>query len=94
MLKDIFIDNNIAKNFSNPLDPEYKKLIRWLITDDRQNSANNAYLVISPKLIAEYQRTARDALSPTNIVIIIVSQLCFRCSSTAETNRNIHSAKP
>lgn len=30
MKKDIFIDNNIASKFSNPLDPEYKKLIKWL----------------------------------------------------------------
>lgn len=71
MLKDIFIDNNIAKNFSNPLDLEYKKLIRWLIKDNRQNPSNNGYLVVSPKLIAEYQRTARNSFSPTNIVIII-----------------------
>jgi len=28
--KDIFIDTNIAKNFTNPLDPEYKKLVFWL----------------------------------------------------------------
>jgi hypothetical protein len=27
MLKDIFIDNNIAKNFCNPVDPEYKNLV-------------------------------------------------------------------
>ena len=29
-MKDIFIDNNIAKNFGNPMDEEYQKLIRWL----------------------------------------------------------------
>jgi len=31
MKKDIFIDNNIAKNFTNPLDGEYKKLVQWLM---------------------------------------------------------------
>jgi hypothetical protein len=25
-MKDIFIDNNVAKIFANPLDPEYKRL--------------------------------------------------------------------
>jgi hypothetical protein len=71
MLKDIFIDNNIAKNFSNPLDPEYKKLIKWLMRYDGTKPEFNAYLVVSNKLIGEYLRTARDALSPTNITIII-----------------------
>ena len=65
MLKDIFIDNNIAKNFCNPLDPEYKKLIQWLMFDSA------AYLVISNKLIAEYQRSASQSPSTTNITIII-----------------------
>ena len=32
MKKDIFIDNNIACRFSNPMDPEMKKLISWLTT--------------------------------------------------------------
>lgn len=47
--KDIFIDNNITKNFANPLDPEYKKLIKWLMAFDEQDKAKNAYLVISNK---------------------------------------------
>lgn len=55
--KDIFIDNNITKNFCNPLDPEYKKLIKWLMAFDEQDKAKNAYLVISNKLLAEYYRT-------------------------------------
>ena len=74
MLKDIFIDNNIAKNFSNPLDPEYKKLIRWLMQCDAVHPAANAYLVVSNKLIAEYQRTARNATLATSIPMVI-SQL-------------------
>ncbi|GAK50869.1 hypothetical protein U14_02110 [Candidatus Moduliflexus flocculans] len=71
MLKDIFIDNNIAKNFSNPLDIEYKKFIQWLMRYDVQEPSKNAYLVVSQKLIAEYQRTTRNSFSPTNIAIII-----------------------
>ncbi len=69
--KDIFIDNNIAKNFSNPLDPEYKKLIEWLMKfslDDKENCAN---LAVSKKLLGEYFRTSRNAFSPTSIPIII-----------------------
>ncbi|MDY6785065.1 MAG: hypothetical protein SW833_21400 [Cyanobacteriota bacterium] len=65
MKKDIFIDNNIAKNFANPLDPEYKKLIKWLLTQ------NDAYLVVSVKLLQEYKSTCANATSPTSIPLII-----------------------
>jgi hypothetical protein len=69
--KDIFIDNNIAKNFTNPLDPEYKKLIKWLITFDEKKKGHNAYLVVSNKLLAEYHRTSGLSYSLTNITVII-----------------------
>lgn len=69
--KDIFIDNNIAKNFSNPLDPEYKKLIQWLIKYEASIEDKNAYLVVSKKLLAEYNRTIGHSISNTNIVAII-----------------------
>jgi len=71
MRKDIFIDNNITKNFANPLDSEYKKLIQWLMAYNAENNTKNAYLVLSNKLIAEYQRTAGLSASATNITIII-----------------------
>jgi len=70
MRKDIFIDNNIAKNFCNPLDPEYKNLIKWLKTYNDMAPDQNAYLVVSNKLLAEYQRTAMGS-SATNIIAII-----------------------
>jgi hypothetical protein len=71
--KDIFIDNNIAKNFSNPIDPEYKKLIKWLIefNPNPKKHDDNAYLVVSQKLIAEYYRTMGHAASGNNIAVII-----------------------
>ncbi len=69
--KDLFIDNNIAKNFSNPLDPEYKKLIRWLQKYDPAHKANNAALVVSNKLLVEYTATSGMSKSPTNIGTII-----------------------
>jgi len=71
MRKDIFIDNNITKNFANPLDPEYKKLIQWLMAYSSEKKEKNAYLMVSNKLIAEYQRTAGLSASATNITIII-----------------------
>lgn len=71
MKKDIFIDNNIAKNFSNPMDEEYKRLIRWLMTYDPGNSSVNAILVVSNKLLAEYNRTAMNATTGTNSHVII-----------------------
>jgi hypothetical protein len=79
--KDLFIDNNITKNFANPLDPEYKKLIQWLMNYDEKAityddkgekiNTNSAYLVVSNKLLAEYQRSSGTATSATNITIII-----------------------
>jgi hypothetical protein len=71
--KDIFIDNNIAKNFSNPIDPEYKQLIKWLMKFDEDNPDNpdNAHLVVSKKLLAEYYRTMGHAALGNNIAVII-----------------------
>lgn len=47
--KDIFIDTNIAKNFTNPFDPEYKKLVLWL--------RDKGTWVVNQKLLVEYGRT-------------------------------------
>jgi hypothetical protein len=50
--KDLFVDTNIAKNFTNPLDKEYKKLIRWLL--------EHGCWVVSKKLLVEFGRTNRN----------------------------------
>lgn len=71
MKKDIFIDTNIAKNFSNPVDSEYKKLIQWLMKNDSERPEKNAYIVVSQKLINEYSRSSTNAKSLTNITVII-----------------------
>ena len=71
MLKDIFIDHNVAKNFSNPLDDEYKKLVKWLIRYDERSPLNNAYLAVSKKLLGEYCTSPGHPHSLTNIIIII-----------------------
>lgn len=72
MRKDIFIDTNIAKNFSNLKDEEYKKLISWLITfDERIPKEENAHLVVSDKLLQEYISSSSGAKSTTTIANII-----------------------
>lgn len=72
MRKDIFIDTNIAKNFSNPKDIEYKKLIAWLIKFDENIPKNeNAHLVVSDKILQEYGDSSRGAKSTTTIANII-----------------------
>src|SRR5258708_7194223 len=47
MKKDIFIDNNVAKNFTNPADKEYKEIINWLkeYDESRPNTDNITILV-------------------------------------------------
>ena len=70
-MKDLFIDNNIAKNFANPLDIEYKKLVKWLLQPRKNNTRANAYLVASNHLSMEYGRTCCGAGSSTSIPVII-----------------------
>ena len=75
MKKDIFIDNNIAKNFTNPMDPEYVKLIKWLMASkdvpEGKDDHINAHIVVSQKLLNEYNRSAMNASSATCIHVII-----------------------
>jgi len=62
-MKDIFVDNNIAKNFAMPKDIQYKKFIDWLV--------NRGWLVVSIKLIHEYNRTCFGSYSCTSIAVIL-----------------------
>lgn len=71
MKKDIFIDNNISPKLANPPDAEYKTFIQWLIAFDKENPEQNAYLVVSQKLLMEYMRSNQNASKGTNIVVII-----------------------
>lgn len=66
MMKDILVDNNIAKNFCNPLDEEYKRFIKWLF--------HEGSLVITTKLIVEYQSSCSSSGSITNVMAIIDKQ--------------------
>ena len=65
MKKDLFVDNNVAKNFTNPADPEYQKLMAWLFRE--------GHLVITPKLMAEYHASNQGNFGQS--IITIVNQL-------------------
>jgi hypothetical protein len=70
-MKDIFIDTNIASRFCNPLDAEYKKLIKWLLHFDGSKPQENAALVVSRKLLSEYVASARETNAATSIPVIV-----------------------
>lgn len=77
-MKDIFIDNNIAKNFATPLDPHYKELIKWinefdeeLVEKEPNRLLDFAHLVVSQKLLVEYLKSSRDCSKPNAIPSII-----------------------
>lgn len=69
-MKDIFIDNNVAKNFAYPSDPHYKELLQWLIKKHPKDE-DNAYLVVSNKLLHEFYASNRGCFTNTSIGIII-----------------------
>ena len=70
MKKDIFIDNNIACRFANPMDPEMKKLINWIMKNE-EGSDDNAILVVSDKLLHEYMASSQGAYGSTSIPMIV-----------------------
>ncbi|MGV0751413.1 hypothetical protein [Empedobacter brevis] len=77
-MKDIFIDNNLAKNFANPLDPNYKELVEWIINyndeDVKENPINKnnyAHLVVNQKLLVEYFRSSYNCHHHTAIPSLI-----------------------
>lgn len=63
MPNDVFIDNSAAKNFCNPIDPNYKDFIKWLFEE--------GHLAVSNKILHEYVSSTGASQSPTNIVNII-----------------------
>jgi hypothetical protein len=62
-MKDLLVDNTVAKNFSNPLDVHYKSLIQWLF--------DTGVLVVTQHLLVEYLRTARGAKSNTSMPALV-----------------------
>ncbi len=71
-MKDIFIDNNIAKNFKNPADENYKNLINWLKTgkNSSEDKKDGSFLVVSPQLLKEYYSSNRGNFGESIITII------------------------
>lgn len=83
-MKDIFIDNNVAKNFATPLDKHYKDLITWINEFDKELVDNNpnlivnyAHLVVSQKLLTEYLSSSYNS-SKTNAIPVIISRLTIQ----------------
>ncbi len=74
-MKDIFIDTNIAKNFTNPLDKEYKALIAWLMCYDESKKEDNAVLVLSQKLLAEYGRSIQPTTYGNTHIHLIFAKM-------------------
>jgi hypothetical protein len=63
MPNDVFVDNNVAKNFCNPADPHYKDFIKWLFEE--------GHLAVSNKILGEYVSSVGGSQSATNIVASI-----------------------
>ena len=80
MKKDIFIDTNIACNFANPMDKNYKDLIAWLNDDHEIKSGqtdDRAYLVVSKKLLQEYCASLPvlvARLQQSNRLVVVTNQ--------------------
>jgi hypothetical protein len=70
-MKDIFIDNDVATNFLNPPSEAFKDLIRWIKEFSTTESENNAFLVVSNKLLKEYLASNRNCFLENSIVIIV-----------------------
>ena len=62
-MKDIFVDNDAATNFTNPVDAGYKQFFAWLF--------EKGVLVVSQKLLVEYTRTCVGGSGGSNIGVLI-----------------------
>jgi hypothetical protein len=62
-MKDILVDNTVAKNFCNPLDPEYKTFIKWI--------HDEGFLVVTQSLLVEYIATSGAAGANTSMPVLV-----------------------
>lgn len=104
-MKDIFIDNNIAKNFATPLDKNYKDLIDWLNNYDEESVKKDstvkdtfAHLVVSQKLLKEYLDSSKNSSKPNAIPslinrLIIQGRLIKKTKNEIEDFTNKHFTK-
>ncbi|MET7036906.1 hypothetical protein [Elizabethkingia miricola] len=95
MMKDIFIDNNVAKNFATPLDPHYKSLIEWineydedLVEKEPDKKHEFAHLVVSQKLLVEYLKSSKDC-SKLNAIPSIIGRLTIQGRILKKTKKEI-----
>jgi|GEM_PF-723704 len=98
-MKDIFIDNNVAKNFATPIDPHYKELIQWineydeeLVEKEPEKLLDYANLVVSQKLLVEYLKSSRDCSKP-NAIPSIISRLQIQGRLQKKTKTEIEEFK-
>lgn len=71
------------------MDQNYKDLVAWLMhPTDKKNLNLNSALVLSKKILADYNRSCRDASGGTNIHII-VGYLVAEGRKTFISNRRI-----
>jgi len=62
-MKDLLIDNTVAKNFCNPLDENYKALIDWIF--------RVGALVVTQNLLVDYHRTSAASPSSTSMPALV-----------------------
>jgi hypothetical protein len=98
-MKDIFIDNNVAKNFATPLDPNYKDLIKWIndfdadvVKKNPKKILNYAHLVVSQKLLVEYLKSSKNCSKP-NAIPSIISRLTIQGRLLKKTKTEIEDFK-
>ncbi len=98
-MKDIFIDNNVAKNFATPLDPNYKDLIKWInefdadiVMKNPKKKLDYAHLVVTQKLLVEYLKSSRNCSKP-NAIPSIISRLTIQGRIQKKTKLEIENFK-
>ena len=98
-MKDILIDNNVAKNFATPIDPHYKDLIEWinefdedLIKEEPDRIYDYAHLVVSQKLLVEYKKSSRDC-AKLNAIPNIINRLTREGRLQKKTKEEIEEFK-
>lgn len=62
-MKDILVDNTVAKNFCNPLDKEYKQFIKWIDEE--------GFLVVTQSLLTEYIATSGTSGASTSMPALV-----------------------
>ena len=62
-MRDILVDNSVAHAFANPVDPEYKRFIRWIV--------QKGVLVVTQRLIREYTASSAGCAANTSLPALV-----------------------